>query len=186
MNRLPICLAFLTSSLASSAYAQDFSYKNVTNLTSTPKEGVGHDYIKALAETVNPANGSISVRISVPTPTFRHGALPQFAWVYDSDGQFVPYIPVAVSGSTNNSGPGTVNAGPSGSLVIGPMAIQLGHPQTIPAYLQNTVQNVDFQYQNSPNDAVQHCNYNTGYTYTDPEGHRTALHLEPVMDFAPV
>jgi len=33
---------------------------NVTNQTSTPIPGAGHDYIHMLNETVNPANGSVS------------------------------------------------------------------------------------------------------------------------------
>src|SRR5205807_1984436 len=36
---------------------------NVTNDQSTPIQGAGHDYIKMLSETVNPANGSVSVRL---------------------------------------------------------------------------------------------------------------------------
>src|ERR1700722_1670496 len=34
--------------------------------TTTPVEGAGHDYIKMLSETVNPANGSVSLRVEVP------------------------------------------------------------------------------------------------------------------------
>jgi hypothetical protein len=33
---------------------------DVNDTTSTPIEGAGHDYIRALSETVNPANGSVS------------------------------------------------------------------------------------------------------------------------------
>ena len=38
---------------------------NVTDETSTPIEGAGHDYIKMLSETVNPANGSVPVAVVV-------------------------------------------------------------------------------------------------------------------------
>ncbi len=58
---------------------------NVTNTTSTPIPGAGHDYIQALNETVNPANGSVSLRIQVPTPPGRKISLP-FSFAYDSGG----------------------------------------------------------------------------------------------------
>ena len=58
-------LVWLTASLA---HAQ---ITNVTNDTSTPIPGAGHDYVKMLSETVNPAIGSVSLRISVPMPKGR-------------------------------------------------------------------------------------------------------------------
>jgi len=57
---------------------------NVDDTTSTPTEGVGHDYIHLLSETVNPANGSVSLRIELPTPNGRGIGLP-FAITYDSN-----------------------------------------------------------------------------------------------------
>ena len=44
---------------------------NVTDDVATPIPGAGHDYIRLLSETVNPANGSLSLRISVPLPKGR-------------------------------------------------------------------------------------------------------------------
>jgi RHS repeat-associated protein len=58
---------------------------SLTNQTSTPIPGAGHDYIKMLNETVNPANGSVSLRVQVPTPPGRNMSLP-FAFAYDSSG----------------------------------------------------------------------------------------------------
>jgi RHS repeat-associated protein len=49
----------------------------------TPSPGVGHDYIKMLAETVNPATGSVSLRIQLPTPQTRGITIP-YAITYDS------------------------------------------------------------------------------------------------------
>jgi hypothetical protein len=75
-----VCLATaLVVSLPSNAQIAD-----VTNTTSAPIPGAGHDYIKLLNETVNPANGSLSIRIQVPTPPGRRLSLP-FAFAYDSD-----------------------------------------------------------------------------------------------------
>jgi len=53
--------------------------------TSTPIEGAGHNYLKALSETVNPANGSVSLRIALPIPRGRGIMLP-FTINYDSSG----------------------------------------------------------------------------------------------------
>ena len=58
---------------------------NVTDDVATPIPGAGHDYIRLLSETVNPANGSLSLRISVPLPKGRGITLP-FSFGYDSDG----------------------------------------------------------------------------------------------------
>jgi RHS repeat-associated protein len=57
----------------------------VDDTTSTPIEGVGHDYIKMLSETVDPASGGVSLRIHVPTPPGRGISLP-FSISYDSNG----------------------------------------------------------------------------------------------------
>ncbi len=48
-----------------------------TSTTSTPVPGAGHDYLGDLNETVNPVNGSLSIRINTPMPPGRgvHTAL---------------------------------------------------------------------------------------------------------------
>jgi hypothetical protein len=56
----------------------------VTNDTATPIPGSGHDYIKMLSETVNPANGSVSLRIELPVIKGRQLTLP-FSVAYDSN-----------------------------------------------------------------------------------------------------
>ncbi|MGH9325132.1 MAG: hypothetical protein ACRD2B_00370, partial [Terriglobia bacterium] len=65
----------------------------MTDQTSTPIPGAGHDYIHMLTETVNPANGSVSLRIQVPVPKGRGLTLP-FAFAYDSNGVNVLYSSV--------------------------------------------------------------------------------------------
>ena len=75
-----VCLVIVLSfSALASAQITD-----VTTSTATPIPGAGHDYIKMLNETVNPASGSVSVRIQAPTPAGRHLSLP-FAFAYDSN-----------------------------------------------------------------------------------------------------
>jgi RHS repeat-associated protein len=56
----------------------------VDDTTSTPIPGAGHDYIHLLSETVNPANGSVSLRINIPVPKARGITLP-FSFSYDSN-----------------------------------------------------------------------------------------------------
>ena len=55
--------------------------------TSPPTPGVGHDYIHSPVETVNPANGSVSIRIPVRIASGRELTIP-FAIAYDSSGAF--------------------------------------------------------------------------------------------------
>src|SRR6267142_2035281 len=84
-------IAFVLSLTISVACAQ---ITNVDNTTSTPIPGAGHDYIHLLSETVNPANGSVSLRIQVPMPKGRGITLP-FSFAYDSNGthHLAPGVP---------------------------------------------------------------------------------------------
>ena len=56
--RLLVSVSF---ALVSGSFASG-QITSVTNQTSTPIQGAGHDYIKMLSETVNPSNGSASIR----------------------------------------------------------------------------------------------------------------------------
>ena len=58
-----------------------------TDTTSTPVPDVGHNFIQSPIETVNPANGSVSIRIGIPIPPSRGFTLP-FGFAYDSSGVF--------------------------------------------------------------------------------------------------
>jgi RHS repeat-associated protein len=67
-----------------------------TDVTSTPVAGVGHDYIQGPAETVNPANGSLSIRIGVPIPPSRGFSVP-FNFAYDSNGAYYLATPCSAT-----------------------------------------------------------------------------------------
>ncbi|HEV2223872.1 MAG TPA: RHS repeat-associated core domain-containing protein [Candidatus Acidoferrales bacterium] len=58
-----------------------------SDTTSPPTPGVGHDYIHAPVETVNPANGSVSIRIPVRVSSGRELTIP-LSIAYDSSGAF--------------------------------------------------------------------------------------------------
>lgn len=75
--------------------------------TMTPIPGAGHDYIHAMAETVNPANGTVNLKFELPVPTGRGMTMP-FALTYGSGtAQHMEMNPAAVSGTVAYS-PGTM------------------------------------------------------------------------------
>jgi len=89
---LLICSVLLFT--LSSAKAQNLGIGGVGNDISTPVPGAGHDYTHLLAETVNPANGTVSLRISLPVPKARGFTLP-FSIAYDSD--YIYFYPTGLS-----------------------------------------------------------------------------------------
>lgn len=74
--------AFVMLCLSPMAWAQ---FPVINNTTSTPIPGSGHNYIQMLSETVDPANGSVSLRINIPMPPGRQLSLP-FSIDYNSNG----------------------------------------------------------------------------------------------------
>lgn len=84
----------------------------VTNATSTPIPGAGHDYLGGPAETVNPANGSVSIRLPVILPPSRGITLP-FSFAYDSSGvSYVGLPPTTGYGSARWQSPSGAGANP--------------------------------------------------------------------------
>lgn len=82
---LAVLLAFLPV-LANAQVA------NVTDTEATPIPGAGHDYLGTLNETVDPATGSLSLRIEVPVPKGRGLTVP-FSFNYDSNGAILSVSP---------------------------------------------------------------------------------------------
>ena len=76
----PLALLCLTIGFSISVLAQNVS---IGDDVSRPIPGVGHDYVQGLSETVNPANGSLHIKIDLPVPKGRGFTLP-FAITYDS------------------------------------------------------------------------------------------------------
>jgi hypothetical protein len=56
---------------------------NLGDAVAHPVPGAGHDYIHGLNETVNPANGSLNIKIDLPLPASRGLTMP-FALTYNS------------------------------------------------------------------------------------------------------
>ncbi len=90
-NSRRVSIFILVSLLLPMAGAQIYT---MTNATSAPTPGVGHDFIHLLNETVSPANGTVSVNINFPMPKGRGIDLP-FSINYNS-GQAIVSDPFAV------------------------------------------------------------------------------------------
>jgi len=80
----PLAIATLALFLGSAAFAQ---LPQAGDTTSPPNETKGHDYLQAPDETVNPANGSVSIRIPLRISSGRELTLPLYV-SYDSAGAF--------------------------------------------------------------------------------------------------
>ena len=81
-------ILFLAGTLACQAQTTISTVTMVNNATQTPVEGVGHDYIHALNETVNPQNGQVSIRIAGPSAHERGLNSSRYAYMYDTSGPF--------------------------------------------------------------------------------------------------
>jgi len=81
-SRLATFLLLSVSFLAPASLAQ---LPPNSSTTATPVPGAGHDYLGGPAETVNPANGSISISVPVIMPPGRGITLP-FSFTYGSSG----------------------------------------------------------------------------------------------------
>jgi RHS repeat-associated protein len=153
-------LRFFLLSLTSLLFSLGPSFAQVTNVTdveSTPIPGAGHDYLHMLDETVNPANGSVSVRIKVPIPKGRGLTLP-FSFAYDSNGA----VPIQ-----NN----TVNF---------PL-FRAGWSYSVPAI---SYQSFDLKVPTGP-DEYTICPIQTDYVFYDAEANRHSLNSGGAIFISP-
>jgi len=124
---------------------------NVSDMEATPIPDAGHNYTGMLEETVDPANGSLSVRINVPMPPGRKLTVP-FAFAYDSNSATTTTIPVGRN----------------------PYLFQGGWKYTAPVLnFQNTLASVTLD-----DGRKETCSFTSGYVFTDPEG---TLHSFPTV-----
>jgi RHS repeat-associated protein len=139
---------------------------NVADDTSTPIPGVGHDYIHMLSETVNPANGSVSLRIQLPTPTGRGLNFP-FALTYDS-GKVHHFM----SSKTGYGG------------WVGDFSASTGGWGNTMPLLSYQTWNINIPgFEGEPTD--YYCYYASGYMFQDFSGSQHALGLAVVDNDAP-
>jgi hypothetical protein len=157
---LPLLSACLLLLAAPAAHGQ---ITNVDDTTSTPIEGAGHDYIKAMGETVNPANGSLSVRIQLPIPKGR-GITPTFSIGYDSN-------------SANHIEPGaTLGTAIWASNETNPVG---GWSFSVPSvnYSQSEITLPTGEYDDNGNPTTYTCDVASNYMFTDLSGSQHALNI---------
>lgn len=159
--RLLVIVAFVAL-LGSSSWAQA-GLPMMSDTTATPVPGVGHDYIHAPLETVNPANGSVSIRIPVQLPPARGLNIP-FSIAYDSNGSF--YFGQDSNGYLGLHAVTGVNGVPFTSG---------GWSYSVPMLTFQTV-NWSQTYFNNINRSYQ-CEGSQNYVFQDPEGNRHGLNL---------
>ena len=156
-------MCVLASLLLPTAKAQMFT---LTDSTATPMPGAGHDYIHLLNETVNPANGSVSININFPMPKGRGLSLP-FSISYNS-GQVVFIDPFVNSYSLQPlySVPSYYGAGvmtwESNVGLLSSGGWSYGVPTANWAVSTGPA--------NSSGHTTDTCSYSSGYTFTDSTG----------------
>ena len=135
---------------------------NLGDAVQHPIPGAGHDYIKGLNETVNPANGSLNIKIDLPTLPSRGVSLP-FAITYDS-GEVFSAIPFAYA-----TGGGWIAAGTLASRA----SEGFGWSDTLPYATASAT--LAYVYSEPPSStagygAVGTCPVSTFYNFYDSEG----------------
>jgi len=148
--RFGLLLSILSQSAALPIYAQ---ITNVNDNTMTPIPGAGHNYIQMLGETVNPSNGSVSLRIQTPTAAGRQLAVP-FSFAYDSAGISTP--------ETNGLGGGKL-VSQNNYLSVG------GWSYSLPLASSITVVRI------GPGPQYLECDIQTGFVLQDSAGTRHSL-----------
>src|SRR6266699_659309 len=124
-----------------------------SDTTSTPIPGAGHDYIGAPVETVNPANGAVSIRIPAIIPPGRGITLP-FSFAYDSNG--VAYL-------------GTTTSGQFSWITAQSLVSKSGWSNTAPVL---SVSQLAYTVPNGTGDGYQTCGLLYNYVLQDAHGNR--------------
>jgi len=146
---------------------------SASDQTSTPQPGSGHDYLHLLGETVNPATGSVSVRINLPLPQQRGSVNIPFSIGYDSNGLAAP---VQASGTVD--GVGGVPSGVVGSTSgQGPCSQNSGWSYSFPC-LSARHTNINFNVTTAPgNGSPETCDWVDGYTFYAPSSDSHPLNM---------
>lgn len=138
---------------------------NRTDTTATPAPG-GHDYLVSPVETVNPANGSVSIRIPVRMVQSRQTTIP-FSFAYDSNGAF--YFGEQPGGGTPRYLSTYNNLNSIGGWSYSyPVMSFAGGSWTIPGSLDNNIT----------------CYGSTNYVFQDESGNRHNLRLSVSANLA--
>lgn len=157
--RLPIQGTILAGFMLSFAIVACAQIPQITLQTNTPTPGTGHDYIHELNETVDPSNGAVTIKISVPTPSGRQLSIP-FYIMYNS-GQML--TPLTINGDFAYTGNHDSPVSDAGWTYTVPMI----------TYAAGSYYDPNSQ---------GYCEYTTDYVFFDPEGNG---HTESVSTVYP-
>ena len=194
-----VCLVATPSHLA--AQGQLNPDVLVTNATQTPIEGVGHDYLHDMSETVNPQNGQVSIRIAGPSPHERGPNFPHYSYMYDTSGrEALRWSPELVQCEQNPPGVGNIMCD---AWVVGPgssnYALNQFNPNSLngisgpnptilnsmyKVFVNQTFTNPQIPGGVNNNAGQYHCNY-TAYTYFDSQGGLHDFDLPPDFRTSP-
>lgn len=151
----------------------------VNYANATPRFNAGHDYIQMLDETVNPANGQLSIRIQIPTPPGRGLNVP-LSINYDSASVYTLYP------DPGTQGPQLVPAGVASNGGGSPSNTWLniaGNPATAGGWT-NSVPTLTGNYWVTSLDngagGVGYCYGSNGFVFTDITGERHAFTINSV------
>jgi hypothetical protein len=152
----PVALmSFALTIFASSAIGQ---IPQASDTTSTPAAGA-HDYLGSPVETVNPANGSTSIRIPVRMAPGRQLTIP-FSFAYDSNGAF--YV-----------GPGSTGGVPKYETIPTSINSQGGWSYSFPVL---SLQGATFKIPNNNGGNIT-CHGSYNYAFQELRGNRHNLGL---------
>jgi hypothetical protein len=159
-----VCVALVGLVFVAGAFARGQTNNPISvidNTTTTPVPGVPHDYIQSLNETVNPANGALSIRIKAPTPHERGVNWPTYVFMYDSNQQYSlwPTWSAFTTGSVTGQGLEYLNYEGLPPYWTGGLTSQ--QSSTLPSGNGTTT--------------TYYCNITSGYMFTDPDGGLHAL-----------
>ena len=151
MRRIFVGAVILVAlSISSVAHAQ---ITDVADDTIPPIPGAGHDYIHMLSEIVNPANGTVSLKIALPVPKGRGISVP-FSLTYNSGAalHFAAWAP-------DQAGFAEQVTPPTG-----------GWGTSLP-YLTYSSTHYNFPYGDGlPGSPAETCFFTTGYMFYDASG----------------
>ena len=162
-RRLSHRLALLACLAICACLPMEAQIVNPTDTVSPPTEGVGHDYLKMLNETVNPENGAVNLRIQVPVPAGRQITAP-FSVNYNSNQTLV------LTGAWQ-TGWGAEFLPNYGALTLGGWSY--GVPNISRIYTVFPAQSMYNPVTGGPTlppDGSTSCGHTTGYNFTDASG----------------
>jgi YD repeat-containing protein len=163
--------------LAGCLWAGTLSQAQTVNLgddVARPIPGAGHDYVNGLSETVNPANGNLTIKIDLPVPKARGLTIP-FAVTYNS-GEVYPFVSMkAGCGGFINSAPCTAGSYPTFRTTNGwsdtfPYATASGTFVSLPPFAPLT----------SGQPGTSYCATSSSYNFYDPSGGSHMLGLAAI------